>query len=70
MDGPVPFYASSVEPISETFQGLISVKLVLFKAFLLTGMADRWELTEKQWKLMEPDSRPVRGEDGRDRPWH
>jgi len=30
----------------------------------------RWELTDEQWKLVEPLLRPARREDNRGRPWH
>jgi len=33
-------------------------------------MAGRWELTDEQWKLVEPVLRPTRREDNRGRPWH
>jgi transposase len=33
-------------------------------------MAGRWELTDEQWKVVEPVLRPVRREDNRGRPWH
>ena len=33
-------------------------------------MAGRWELTDEQWKLVEPVLRPARRTDNRGRPWH
>lgn len=33
-------------------------------------MANRWELTEEQWELVEPILRPLRRKDNRGRPWH
>jgi transposase len=33
------------------------------------GMRDRWELSDAQWKLIEPMLRPQRRADGRGRPW-
>jgi transposase len=33
-------------------------------------MACRWELSDEQWKLVEPILRPARREDNRGRPWH
>lgn len=33
-------------------------------------MAGRWELTDEQWKLVEPILRPARRTDNRGRPWH
>lgn len=33
-------------------------------------MAGRWELTDKQWALVESVLRPARREDNRGRPWH
>ena len=42
----------------------------MLKASLRTCMAGRWELTDEQWKLVEPILRPARREDNRGRPWH
>ena len=33
-------------------------------------MAGRWELTDEQWKVVEPILRPERRDDNRGRPWH
>jgi transposase len=33
-------------------------------------MRGRWELSDEQWKLVEPVLRPRRRSDGRGRPWH
>ena len=33
-------------------------------------MRGRWELSDEQWKLVEPVLRPRRRPDGRGRPWH
>jgi transposase len=33
------------------------------------GMRARWEVTDAQWKLVEPILRPQRRADGRGRPW-
>jgi len=32
-------------------------------------MAERWELTDEQWALVEPVLRPRRRKDNRGRPW-
>jgi hypothetical protein len=47
---------------------MTSAKLELLKASLLIAMAGRWELTDEQWKVVEPVLRPARREDNRGRP--